>query len=69
MTSDFCFSKIRENLLHPLLVMFESGKFRRPIVILDVADLIGAVREYGQAAFLMELKKFDAEAKAKETAR
>ena len=61
--TDFCFSKIRENLLRPLLVMFESGKFRKPIAILDVVDLIAAVREYGQAAFLRELKKFDAEAK------
>jgi hypothetical protein len=61
--TDFCFSKIRENLLRPLLVMFEMGEFRKPIAILDVVDLIAAVREYGQAAFLRELKKFDVEAK------
>ena len=64
--SDFCFSKIRENLLRPLLVMFESGKFRKPLAILGVRDLIAAVHEYGEAAFLRELRKFNAEAKAKE---
>lgn len=63
--SDFYFSKIRENNLRPLLVMFESGEFRRPLAILDVLDLIRAVREYGEAAFLRELRKFDAEAKVK----
>jgi hypothetical protein len=44
--------------------MFQSGKFRTPVAILDVFDLVAAVREYGQEAFLKELARIDKEAKA-----
>jgi len=62
--SDWLFSKIRGNVAYPLVVMFQSGKFRTPVAILDVFDLVAAVREYGQEAFLKELARIDKEAKA-----
>jgi hypothetical protein len=64
--TDWCFSKIRVNYQRSLLILFESGKFRRPVAILDLLDIIAAVREYGQVEFLKELKKFDVEAKKAE---
>jgi hypothetical protein len=61
--SDWLFTKIGEKLACPLVVMFQSGRFRTPVAILDVFDLVAAVREYGQEAFLKELARIDKEAK------
>ena len=61
--TEYCFVKILEGKAQPLLVMFEMGEFRKPTAILDVFDVIRAVRVYGPTSFLRELKKFDAKVK------
>jgi hypothetical protein len=63
--SDWFFSKIRENYIYPLIIMFESGRFGKPTAILSVFDLVRAVQEYGVPAFQKQLLIAEAEAKAK----
>jgi hypothetical protein len=63
--SDWLFSKIHEKIAYPLVIMFQSGKFRTPVAILDVWDLVAAVREYGQEKFLKELARANKEAEAR----